>query len=612
MRLQNANGRTSSSNRRETADTPLRHALANSGIEYWEWDAAAGRLTAAPRLLTWLGRPRGDRRLHWDDWEGWAADTNWPNLRTAGWPVLTGRTAGDHCTLEHRLERPDPSGGWYSTTLTVVARAADGRASRVLGLTSDVTAHRQTELRLELSLQRLSNAERGALAGIWEWDIQSGEMFWSPGLFALFGLEPTAPPTFESWKRIVHPDDYELARATIDRAVAEHNPLRMEYRTIRGDNEVRWIGAIGATRYDDAGRPLRMNGMCVDFTARRRAEDALAVSEERLAVVVEAAGIGTWEWNPATGETGCSATLLSLFGLPRDTPWSYERFLEAVHPDDRARVHALTDAVLRQRTDYRVEYRAVWPDGSVRWLASRGHVFFAPDGRPTRMTGAAYDITPRKNLERDLVDIATLEQQRIGHFLHDECGQELTALGLLANSLADALRVKSPADVAVAKKVRTGLNRVLQRVRGIARGLARAELTAAELPAALAELADRVAESGHVRCALRGVETPADDTTATHLFHIAQEACTNALRHGRAQQILIRLGARNGRLTLEVQDDGAGFHNPEAMGLGIRIMRHRANLLRARLTIDRTKAGKTVVTCRLPKESAHASPDSTA
>jgi PAS domain S-box-containing protein len=602
MPLRQASVRPSPAARRDAAQSHWRDALLNAGIEYWEWDAAARRLSGSPRLLSWLGRPAGARRFRLDDW---------PGLRAVGLPVLLGSSAGDHCTLEHRQPTSDAPDRWLSTTMTVVARAAGGAAARVVGLTADVTDRRRVETRLEVSLERLRDAERGALAGIWDWDIQSGEMFWSPGLFALFGLEPTAPPTFESWKRIVHPDDYELARATIDRAVAERKPLRMEYRVVRADHEVRWIGAIGATRYDEAGRPLRMNGMCVDFTARRRAEDALALSEERLAVVVDAAGIGTWDWNPVTGATTCSATLLALFGLPPETPWSYERFLEAVHPDDRPRVHALTDAVLRKRTEYRVEFRAVWPDGSLHWLASRGHVFFDPHGRPARMTGAAYDITPQKNLERDLVDITTLEQQRIGHFLHDECGQELTALGLLTNSLADVLRVKAPGDMAVARKVAAGLHRVLQRVRGIARGLARAELTAAELPAALADLAERIAESGHVRCSLRGAAVAADDATATHLFHIAQEACTNALRHAGAAEILIRLDSRHGRLTLQVQDDGAGFSDPDAVGLGIRIMRHRANLLGGRLTIDRTRSRRTVVTCRLPKESAHAPQEST-
>lgn len=492
----------------------------------------------------------------------------------------------------------------------MAVRQADARSANTTeNLAREVAQRRCVEAQLELSLERLRNAERGARAGIWDWDIQTDVMFWSDGLYRLFGRDPTEPPTFETWKQAVHPDDFDLARSTIDRAVADHKPLRMEYRVVLPSKEVRWLGAIGESRYDADGTPVRMNGMCVDFTARRRAEDALALSEERLAVVVEAARIGTWDWNVVTGETNCSSTLLALFGLPPETPWSYERFLEAVLPADRSRVQAQTQAALHKRAEYQIELRTQWPDGSLHWVATRGRVFYDSTGRPERMSGAAFDITPRKTLERDLVDIATLEQQRIGHFLHDDCGQELTALGILVNSLTDVLKVKSPSDVAVVEKVGAGLHRVQRRLRGIARGLARSELRAAELPTALAELAERIAEAGPVRCSFRGTGIPADDTAATQLYHVAQEACTNALRHGGAKDIRIRLDARGGQLTLEVQDDGRGFADPNAQGLGTRIMRHRANLLRARLTIDRTKSRKTVVTCRLPKESALAPPE---
>jgi PAS domain S-box-containing protein len=140
----------------------------------------------------------------------------------------------------------------------------------------------------------------------------------------------------------------------------------------------------------EANRALRQ-----EVETRRHAEEQL-----RLAVV--AAGLGTWHWDLLTDHLEWSPACKALFGLRPDAAVDYERFLQALHPDDRRRIDQAVRTSLRECGDYDVEYRTVWPDGSVRWLAARGKPILGPTGGLARMEGVALDISARKELEHQL------------------------------------------------------------------------------------------------------------------------------------------------------------------------------------------------------------------
>jgi signal transduction histidine kinase len=212
-----------------------------------------------------------------------------------------------------------------------------------------------------------------------------------------------------------------------------------------------------------------------------------------------------------------------------------------------------------------------------------------------------------------VVEIALLEQRRIGQQLHDDCGQQLTALAILSDSLEHSLLEAQSADAPLARKIEEGLKTVLRQVRNISRGLVCAEVSPNGLRAALAELTSRLCETSGVRCALHIDDAVriADALLATHLYHIAQEACTNALKHARASNIEVALVLREGRTVLEVRDDGVGLPDECEEGLGLRIMRNRAGVIGAELTIEaaaqrrQSEPRGTLVTCTLKPERPH-------
>jgi PAS domain S-box-containing protein len=130
-----------------------------------------------------------------------------------------------------------------------------------------ITERVEREHRLKQAQARLSLAQQLSRSGVWDWDIASGTLYWTPEMINLLGLDPAETvPTFDIWHRAVHPDDIELAGARLNSAVQMRTPFFSEYRVIRPDGQLRWIRAYGDTLYDDEGQPHRMLGLCIDVT----------------------------------------------------------------------------------------------------------------------------------------------------------------------------------------------------------------------------------------------------------------------------------------------------------------------------------------------------------
>lgn len=215
----------------------------------------------------------------------------------------------------------------------------------------------------------------------------------------------------------------------------------------------------------------------------------------------------------------------------------------------------------------------------------------------------ARDITEHKTLQREVLEIAALEQRRIGQELHDGIGQELTGLTMMMQRLASELADKEYSQAGPASKIHTRLEQALSHVRALSKGLVPVEVDAEGLMVALADLASRTTELSGVSCTFechRPVAI-ADSQTAMHLYRMSQEAVTNAVKHGRPRNIVIRLGVERDLATLRVIDDGSGFAESmeKTAGTGLRIMRYRADLIGAQLEITSARPHGTIVTCYL-------------
>ena len=231
---------------------------------------------------------------------------------------------------------------------------------------------------------------------------------------------------------------------------------------------------------------------------------------------------------------------------------------------------------------------------------------------PLSMNGSEHwlavlnDVTERKQLEREIIEIANREQQRIGSDLHDGLGQELTGIALMLKGVVAQLRKEGSAAHHDVEEVIGLVNNAIDSTRTLARGLSPVGPGRGDLGAALQTLGARVGERFGVHVTTRlDFDEPLrlSETAAAHVYRIVQEALTNVVRHSGAKEILIRLETSDSELHLQVEDNGSGFAllPPDRPGgLGLKIMRYRAQMLGGDLVIESTGDGGTSVRCSCP------------
>jgi PAS domain S-box-containing protein len=161
---------------------------------------------------------------------------------------------------------------------------------------------------------------------------------------------------------------------------------------------------------DSEGNIIGLVGASFDITERKLAEEELKISKERLLFATEGANLGIWNWNIVTDELIWSDQCKALFGVPPDETMSYQRFSDALHPDDRERTDKAVNDALDNRNDFDIEYRSLWPDESIHWLAAKGRGYYDATGKAVRLEGVVMDITERKKAEEKLITIVSRQE----------------------------------------------------------------------------------------------------------------------------------------------------------------------------------------------------------
>ncbi|MFB6232587.1 MAG: PAS domain S-box protein [Salinibacter sp.] len=234
-------------------------------------------------------------------------------------------------------------------------------------------------------------------------------------------------------------------------------------------------------------------------------------------------------------------------------------------------------------------------------------------------TGIVRDISERRRLEKEILNVSEEERRRIGQDLHDGLGQMLTGIGLLSQDLARQLDEEGHERAEDMAEITEHIKEADQYARDLSHGLIPVDVEANGLSEALRRLSQNAERLFNVHCSFREVGTVLvhNNTVATHLYRIAQEAVSNAARHGEADDIKIILASGEEQIRLQVRDDGVGFDD-EAMdgsGMGVHIMNYRARIIGGTLEVSSALRDGTVVTCTLPrnayapdKDEEHAAP----
>jgi len=216
-------------------------------------------------------------------------------------------------------------------------------------------------------------------------------------------------------------------------------------------------------------------------------------------------------------------------------------------------------------------------------------------------------IDERKRLENELLEIAENERRRIGFDLHDDLGQKLAGVSLMAKGIEQRLTAERHPCASDAQRLQALVEEIVQHTHNLAREFASLDVHGDKLPKVLKELAANVQRMFSTSCtfALKGDVPPLPENTTLQLYKICQEAVSNSIKHGKALQVSIALAATNTALSLTIKNDGVPFSRPApGTRMGLRIMNYRANTIGATLEIQPLKKSGTMVTCILPLSEA--------
>lgn len=349
----------------------------------------------------------------------------------------------------------------------------------------------------------------------------------------------------------------------------------------------------------------------------RRAGHLHSDNEARLQLALEAVGMATWDWDIVNDVTEYSPQGGQVLGLaPGRAQPNYEEFLTIVHTEDRSRFEQAVEQALKDRDDYGLEFRVVWPDGSIHWIASKARVLRDATGAAQRMIGVALDITERKEAEQlryhvlsRIVAAQEEERRRVSRELHDQMGQNLAALivgleGLKANVAA------APAALDHLRELQELANRLSQEVHSLAWELRPPALDDLGLHAALERYVEQWSERSGVI-----IDWHANGFTArrlpseveTTLYRVIQEALTNVLKHAQANRVSLILRIAADHVLAIVEDNGKGFDAEFTMRaldlhhkLGLVGMRERVLLVNGTLNVESVPEHGTTVYVRIP------------
>jgi PAS domain S-box-containing protein len=491
-------------------------------------------------------------------------------------------------------------------------------------LQKEIEERKKAEEKLRQSENLLSEAEHLAHVGSWSLDLRDKRVTWSDELYVIFGIQPSEfDHTLETVIGFSHPDDKSFIIKLVEEAITNRKPYDFHYRMIRPNGEERILHVRGTVMTDELGKPARMNGAVQDVTERKKAEDELRQTYQRLSYHVENTPLAVIEWDKDLYITRWSEQAEKIFGwkasevlgrnrYDQDFPIVYKEDEEKVAKVDYELMQGLVDRNLSLNRNYTKEGKVIYCE----WYNS---VLRDEKGNVITILSLIQDVTERKRTEEKLNEsyeqirslsehlrsIREEERKYIAREIHDELGQYLTVLKMDVGVLNKKL---NHTDDFVQRKLNglsDNIDNAVHTVRRIASELRPTVLDELGLAAAIAWHLEEFEKRSGIKTHFTEPEKELDlpEPVKTNLFRIFQESMTNVARHANATDVTIDLTPSKGHLTLSIADNGIGLATEvlsQKKTMGILGMKERTAIIGGTYEIQSAPGKGTLITVKVP------------
>jgi PAS domain S-box-containing protein/putative nucleotidyltransferase with HDIG domain len=290
---------------------------------------------------------------------------------------------------------------YYEEQTITPVRNSDGIISQFIAIKQDITDRRRSEQALRESEERFKALIENSSDAITLLDTDGKTIYDSPAAPGMLGYG-TKDWIGRNVFELLHPEDSSRSLGLFQYLIGTPGQrVATSFRVRHKNGSWVWLEMVATNLLSEPSvKAIVLNYS--DITVRKQAEERLQISKERLLFATEGANLGVWNWDVVTGELIWSNQCKALFGIPLEETMSYPRFSDALIPDDRERTDIAVKDALDNHTDYEIEYRSLWPDGSIHWLAAKGRGYYDEVGKARRLEGVVLDITNRKEAEQML------------------------------------------------------------------------------------------------------------------------------------------------------------------------------------------------------------------
>lgn len=529
-------------------------------------------------------------------------------------------------TMEKRYFRKNQSLVWVNLTVTPTWLPGE-RPNYHIAMVKDFTERK----RLEEERQKFVSLADSSPEFIGMCDLDFRPFYVNAAGLRLVGLDGLVDALRISVQDCFFPEDRPFIMNEFFPSVLKngHGEIEIRFRHFK-TGEAIWMLYNVFNIFDSVGAVVGWATVSRNIHERKRAEQALRESEERLRLAQQVANIGSFEWNIQTGVNLWTQELEAIYGLePGEFGRTQPAWQDLIYREDREEAVSCVQQALATGNPTEGEWRIVRPDGSVHWIAGRFQAFKDETGKLLRLAGINIDVTERKETEARLT--ATLnqlqqltahlesvreeERTRIAREIHDELGQALTVLKLELSWIKNQLSREQTNErratlISKAEGMSTLIDTTIHSMRRIVTELRPGILDRFGLSAALEWQGQEFFKRTGIQCTVSVGEHGLDRNSSTALFRIVQEALTNVARHSGATTVAVHSREEFDKLVLVIEDNGSGMSekvHSSVQSFGLIGMRERASAAGGLLHIVSCPDRGTRINVQVPLPVRHSS-----